>query len=328
LSKERIDPETLAAFLDGTLSPRERERLLRVAAQGGEAYEELIEAQALLYDGVAGVETTPAPVSVSSDVPLKDRFAMRTRWWSRGAVWTLGAFLAAASVAGIVVLQRRAASPDLSPTRGTVRHVMALAADTNPDSAFGTGWHQIDWSITRGPAQSVSDGVYAFRLGVRFVDLAVALSSNDTSARRMLGETLVALASNAETGSSVAMRIEAMAGADKRPTIEEVSSVGNDLRSLVAHPAAYDAAVWTESARAGARANQPTFFARGGGPMRELKRVIAELEALPPPGPAPTAEVLQRLKQVDEQSRTSPADVSSIASMLDSAVARGGRLAP
>ena len=327
MSNERIDPETLAAFLDGTLSAQERERLLRVAAQGGDAYEELIEAQALLYDGVAGADAPPIPVSVPSDLPSKDRSARGTRWWSRGAVWALGASLAA-SIAGIVLLQRRAALRDVSPAAGTVQHVMALAADKNPDSAFGSGWHQIDWSITRGPSQSVSDGVYAFRLGVRFVDLAVALSSNDTSARRMLGETLGALASSAETGSPVAMRIGAMATADKRPTVEEVSSVGDDLRSLVVHQAAYDAAVWTESARAGARANQAKFFAPGGTPMRELKRIIAELEDLPPPGPAPTAEVLQTLKQVDEQSRTSPADVRSIASMLDSTVARGGRLAP
>jgi hypothetical protein len=143
----------------------------------------------------------------------------------------------------------------------------------------------------------------------------------------MLSRTLVALASNAETGSPVVVRIEALAGSDS-PTVEQVSSVGDDLRTLVVHRAAYDAAVWTEAARAGARANHATFFARGGTPMKELRRVIAELEALSPPGPAPTAEVLQTLRQVDEQSRTSPADVGAIASMLDSTVARGGRLAP
>ena len=325
MSNERIDPETLAAFLDGTLSASDRERLLRAAAKGGAAYEELIEAQALLYDGVPGVEATPLAVSVSSDVASGDRSSPSRRWWTTGTTWKLGAFVLAAGIAGIV-LQRRAGSPDASLTAGTVQHVMALAAGTNPDSAFGAGWHQIDWSITRGPSQSVDDGIYAFRLGVRFVDLALAMSSNDTSARRTLGQTLIALASNAETGSPVAVRIEELAGADDRPSVAEVSSVSDDLRTLVNHPLAYDAAVWTESARAGARAKQATFFARDGSPMRELKRIIAELEALSPPGPAPTAEVLQTLKQVDEQSRTSPADVSAIASMLDSTVARGGRL--
>ena len=328
MSNERIDPETLAAFLDGTLSARDRERLLRTAAQGGAAYEQLIEAQALLYDGVAAEDATPMAVSVAPEPPSGSRSSTGGRWWTSGTTWRLGAFLVAASIAVVVIVQRRAGSFDASPTTGTVQHVMALAADANPDSAFGTGWHQIDWSITRGPTQSVSDGVYAFRLGVRFVDLAVALSSNDTSVRRMLSATLVALASSAETGSPVAMRIEALAGANARPTAEEVRSVGDDLRDLVIHPAAYDAAVWTESARAGARANQATFFAPEGTPMRELKRIIAELEAVPPPGPAPTAEVLQTLKQVDEQSRTSPGDVSAIASMLDSTVARGGRLSP
>jgi hypothetical protein len=328
LTNERIEPETLAAFLDGTLSARDRERLVRAAAQGGAAYEQLIEAQALLYDGVAAEEATPLTVPVASEPPSRGRSSPSGRWWASGTTWKLSAFLAAASILGIVIVQRRAGLPDSSPTTGTVQHVMALAAGADPDSAFGAGWHQIDWSITRGPSQSVGDGVYAFRLGVRFVDLAVALSSNDTSVRRMLSRTLVALATSAETGSPVATRIEALSGADTRPTAEEVSSVGDDLRTLVIHPAAYDAAVWTESARAGARANQATFFAPDGKPMRELRRIIAELEALPLPGPAPTAEVLQTLKQVDEQSRMSPADVGAIASMLDSTVARGGRLSP
>lgn len=326
MSNERIDPETLAAFLDGTLSARERERVLRVAAQGGEAYDQLIEAQALLYDGVSGDEATPLTVSVASESPSGSASSTSRRWWTTGTAWKLGAFLVAATVAGIVLVQRRATSPNTSLTAGTVQHVMALADGADPDSAFGAGWHQIDWSITRGASESASDGIYAFRLGVRFVDLAVAVSSRDTSARRLLGETLVALASSAETGSSVAGRIEALAAAGKRPTVEEVSSVGDDLRTLVNHPAAYDAAVWTESARAGARAKQATFFAPNGTPMQELKRIIAELEALPPPGPSPTAEVLQTLKQVDEHSRASPGDVSGIASMLDSTVARGGRL--
>jgi hypothetical protein len=326
LSNERIDPETLAAFLDGTLSASDRERLLRAAAQGGVAYDQLIEAQALLYDGVARVEATRLPVAVTSDAVSEGRASNGARWWTRGAAWKLGAILAAASIAGILV-QRAVGSPDASPTAGTVRHVMALAAGANPDSAFGAGWHQIDWSITRGASQSsADDGVYAFRLGVRFVDLAVALSSNDTSTRRILSQTLVALASNAEIGSPVAGRIEALSAASGRPTVAEVSSVGDDLRTLVNHPVAYDAAVWTESARAGARANQTEFFARDGAPIRELQRIIAQLEALQPPGPASTAEVLQTLKQVDEQSRTSPADVGAIASMLDSTVARGGRL--
>jgi hypothetical protein len=330
LSNERIDPETLAAFLDGTLSASDRERLLRAAAQGGAVYEQLIEAQALLYDGVAGTEAIAPRVSVTAAPPAANRSPGEDPWWMRHA-WKLGAILVAAGIAGII-FKRRAdlpnASPNASLTAGTVQHVMALAAGANPDSAFGVGWDRIDWSITRGRTQSVDDGVYAFRLGVRFVDLAVASSSNDTSARHALGQTLVALASGAETGSPVAARIEALAAADQRPTVEEMSSICEDLRTLVNHPAAYDAAVWTESARAGARAKQATFFAPGGRPMRELKRIIAKLEELPPPGPGPTAEVLQALKQVDEQSRTSPADVSAIASMLDSTVARGGRLAP
>lgn len=326
MSTERIDPETLAAFLDGTLSASDRERLLRAAAQGGAVYEQLIEAQALLYDGVAGTEAIVPRVSVTTAQPLESRPSAKGSWWMRNT-WKLGGILVAAGIAGII-WKRRAELPNASPTAGTVQHVMALAAGATPDSAFGVGWDRIDWSITRGPTQSADDGVYAFRLGVRFVDLAVASSSNDTSARHALGQTLVALASGAETGSPVAARIEALAAADQRPTVEEMSSICEDLRTLVNHPAAYDAAVWTESARAGARANQATFFAPNGRPMRELKRIIAKLEELPPSGPRPTAEVLQALRQVDEQSRTSPADVSAIASMLDSTVARGGRLAP
>ena len=48
LTNQRIDPETLASFLDGTLPDAERERVLESLAQGGEAYDDFVEARALL----------------------------------------------------------------------------------------------------------------------------------------------------------------------------------------------------------------------------------------------------------------------------------------
>jgi hypothetical protein len=326
LNSEHIDPEVLAAFLDGTLPASERERLLRAAAKGGAAYEQLIEAQALLYEGVAAAASPRRAVSALPSATPRVASAGNESGWGRAATWRLGGLLAAASIAGILLLQRRDGQPDASPTAATVQQVMALAAGTSPDSAFGPGWDQIDWSITRGPSESMEDGVYAFRLGVRFVDLALALSSTDTLAVRTLAQTLAGMAWNAETGSPVAARVEALAEADRRPTAAELSSVGDDLRTLAAHSAVYDAAVWVESARAGARARQTGFFAPNGAPVRELRRIIAELEAMQPNEPAPATEVLQALKRVDEQSRTSAADVGAIAAMLDSTVTRGGRL--
>jgi ferric-dicitrate binding protein FerR (iron transport regulator) len=44
MSAERIDAETLAAFLDGKLEPAERERVLRILAEQPEEYEVFVDA--------------------------------------------------------------------------------------------------------------------------------------------------------------------------------------------------------------------------------------------------------------------------------------------
>jgi hypothetical protein len=326
LNSERIDPETLAAFLDGTLPASDRERILRALAQGGSAYEDLLEARALLDSGDAGTDEAPAPDSDPPvDPPAWSHGPAAPPWWRRANAWGVGSFLAAAGIVAVLLVQRRDQSPATSPTAATIQRVIAAVTDApDLDSTFGRDWDQVNWSITRGPTQALDERVHAFRLGVRFVDFALASSANDPSARRRFAQVLAALAASAETGAPVAARVEALAAdTTRRPLATEIASTSDDLRTLVSEPAWFDVGVWSESARLAVRAGQTTFFARDDAPMRELRHIVAELDANRSAATRASDELIEPLRNLGEQ--RAAANMSAIASVLDSTVARGGR---
>jgi len=329
LNSERIDPETLAAFLDGTLPADERERVLQALAQGGAAYDDLIEAQALWAGDEIGTAAPPPPVAPPQDPPLltprsttKPGPTYEARRWRRGGVLTIGSFLAAASIAG-VVLVKGSFGASRSPTSATLANLTATANGQDPTSLFGAGWDQVNWSITRGPSDLPDDRVRAFRLGVRFVDFAMAASSRNAESRRELGRMLSEIAAKAETGTAatgVAARVDSLTDSAQSPSGADLTALSDDLRTLVAQAAWYDAAVWSESARLAGRARRMAFFANDNV-TRELRRIVSQMNA-----DSPTADVIQSLRRVSEQHLTTDADLGAILPLLDSAIAQGGRI--
>jgi hypothetical protein len=326
LNSEQIDPETLAAFLDGTLPASERERLLRVFAQGGAAYEDLIEAQAL-QAAELGVANQAPPASSPPIASLPDTPPEDTKWWRRRTTWGLAPFLAAAGIAAAVLLQREDGSPPPSTMVATVQVVSSAGAGAaNLDSAFGAGWNEPDWSTVRGPRESLEDRVRGFRLGVRFVDFDLALSSNDTAAQRTTTRLLSSLAESAEMGTDVARRVEALASDPaKRPTRADLAIVADDLRTLVNEPEWFDVAVWSETARLFARTHQTAFFAADAAPMRELRRILPVFDETQPNGAQGDTDLVQPLRGLVKRRVMTAAEVRSIMPILDSTVARGGR---
>jgi hypothetical protein len=324
LNSEQIDPETLAAFLDGTLPASERERLLRLLAQGGAAYEDLIEAQALQAAELGAANRAPTasspPIASLPDTPAED-----TTWWRRRTIWGLAPILAAAGIAAAVLLQREDGSRPPSSMVATVQEVSSASAGAaNLDSAFGAGWNEPNWSTVRGPSESLDDRVRGFRLGVRFVDFDLALSSNDTAARRTATRVLSSLAAGAET--DVVARVEALASDPaKRPTRADLAIVADDLRTLVNEPEWFDVAVWSETARLFARTRQTAFFADDAASMRELRRILAVLDETQPNGAQGDTDLVQPLRTLSKRRVTSAAELSSIMPVLDSTIARGGR---
>jgi hypothetical protein len=329
LTSERIAPETVAAFLDGTLPASDRERLLRELALGGAAYEDLIEAQALKDAGDTATQTTPTPAPAPSPLtsgPANPPAPDAASWSRRRNMWGMGSLLAAAGIAAILFVQRSNGSPGASLASVAVQRVTAAAEGADLDARFGVGWERVNWSATRGAVESLDERVHSFRMGVRFVDFSLALSSRDTEMRRSLSEALAALASSVTGGPAVAARIEELAAdSTGRSRPAKLRVVSDDLRALTSEPAWYDAAVWTESARLAARGGQAAFFANGDAPMHELGRIIDELAAAKPPVTGESDDLVQPLRHVAEQRIATPADLPLIAPLLDSTVARNGR---
>src|SRR5262249_46740291 len=128
--------------------------------------------------------------------------------------WTMIAPIAAAAALAIVAvptLMRRGAPSD--PAKA---YVVALAGDPRFSGALIPGWGE-RWAVRRGGESSVAGAVAgqvagsreatsAFRLGVRSVDLQIALSSGDTVlAARLaseIGQTLRGIVFSELVGAS------------------------------------------------------------------------------------------------------------------------------
>lgn len=328
MNNERIDPETLAAFLDGTLPAADRERLLSALARGGVAYEDLIEARVLLDAASAGAteeksRPPPAAPALSFD-PFGER---RIEWWRRGKTWGVGAFLTAASIATVVLLQRRSTADAATPLVRVIQSVSAGVGGTaDVEAALGLGRDHPGWNRVRGASESVSERGRAFQMGVRFADQDVAFAAGDTAAGRAILGALARLAGEVETGAPVAARIRYLA--DSRappPAAADRRQVAAELRDLVREPHWFDLGAWSEAARFAAHSRQATFFAPNGPAMRELARIVAALDEAPEAERRAAESIVEPLRQLSQMPVASPSDLAPIAAALDSTVAQGGR---
>lgn len=238
MSSERIDPEQLAALLDGTLPAAERARVLEALARDpGELSVFADAAHALDADGTAARPKAPLP------------FRRRKAGWLVAVP-----VLAAAAVALFVILppERLAGGALLDLIDG------ARLVDTHGDGSLtarlGLGWDAPGWSGSRGDAATLSPAARGFRLGDRVAALAVAHGAGDGGALRSLA-TDVALALQADPAAGpVAALFRNLAASTDLPTDDRLSRAAAQARALVAEPVWFDLGSWTEAARLATRA--------------------------------------------------------------------------
>ena len=169
-----IDVDLIAAFIDGRLTPAERERALHLLTHSDEAFE--IFADALRVQGdAAGAKVLPIVVAPS---------------WRRLRRWSVVVPAVAAAALLIAVLPRLRGSHG---ERAFAPHAEAIVGQLaqRPDllrMAATNGWEQRDWSVMRGASSALADSARDFRLGVRTVDLQVAVAIDD----RQLADRLTA----------------------------------------------------------------------------------------------------------------------------------------
>ena len=244
MSASPIDPERLAALLDGRLSATERDRTLRELSAAGD------ETLAAFADAAAAVGPDAGARSASASAVTADR-THRSRGW-----WVAAGSIGIAAVAGWLLV-RPGREPALTGADGSpLRYAAALDVRQVgvPDAAD-------IWTATRGSGDVLSAPARSARIGARLTDLAVALAAHDSVAVRYATE-LAELSGGYPGGGALAAQFR---DAALRIT---ASREGNpvDLEPLAravvafATPGTLHAAAWAEAVRAAAARGDSAFL--------------------------------------------------------------------
>ena len=253
------DLELIAALIDGRLSGEDRARAMKLLADSDEALE-------LFASTLRHQHETP-DVSV---VPIT-----RARRWPQ---WkTLVPLAAAAGIAIVVVpkLTGRGAQADLANAYAT-----ELTQDPRFANGLRPGWEQ-RWAVTRGvdasreapgtrAAGTPQESRLAFRLGVRLVDLQIALQRRDTAAAERLTqeviETLKGVAFSELVGASYAELKSRLATDSRDQSIDRASADARELRGLLGSSLlpGFAFGEWVGAAELAAQTHDASFFESHG----------------------------------------------------------------
>lgn len=240
---DRLDLETMAAFIEGTLDEAERRRVLVALGESPADYEVFADAVLLRsgLDAESGGAAPPDPAAVDPKVrPIPTRLAARP--------WV--PLVAAAGLAAVVgTYTWVGGDPGPSETAGLVGSLVP-------------GWEDQTWSVVRGSDEGrFTAQQLAFRIGVRSVDLDVALEADDREVARRMATELEGLASQVEFGQALARlyrdvgdALDDPAGDVRGAARAANAQVRTDLGAMV------ELGRWVERSRLSARAGRVAYF--------------------------------------------------------------------
>lgn len=263
MTPSNIDPERLAALLDGRLEASARAEVLREL----DADDEL----RALYADVAAVEgelATTAGVAGADVRPFR-REAAPSRWRS-GRV-----MLVAASLVGISLLSWNVA------TSRSVLEPYALVRELGVDGPVPLPAEP--WAVTRGGEAPMSERGRAVRLGARLVDLEVAFAAGDSVARSAVASSIAVLATTNPplTGAPVDLYRQIADGDAEAVRDRGARREGWDAMSELAGKEAMQLGAWLEAARvAAARRDEQFFRSRATGRVLRRAQLTNEEERL------------------------------------------------
>ncbi|MGH7460600.1 MAG: hypothetical protein ACREMA_06180 [Longimicrobiales bacterium] len=259
-----IDPETIAAFLDGTLSASERDPVTRALISSPELYETFIEARAVRDE----LNTTREPIKIRTHVvPIRKHRAVRLK---RLQV----ALPIAAVLAGVLVVERVALAPRGPQALRLLEDAAWLAANQQgaPSSLPGN-WSRIVWPASRSAASSGVPANAAFRAGVLLVNIEVAAAIGDSANARTAAADLTNVLSNVSGGVPATTLLAAATSSAARRELAQ------ELQNLFADSPWYEFGMWLGQARLAAAANDLSFFAPAGPaakPLSDVRDRLAE----------------------------------------------------
>ena len=277
-----IDPEVLASFLDGTLPTEEREQVLRTISGSPAAYAEFSEAAALrdglqaddrVTDIASGIPGTIQPAVTPLVVPLPVAATTRpSRSWSRLVV---PATLLAAALTVVVLSREPSVTDDSTMSLARSMRVDGATGSGTLTRVLGAGWEEPGWANRRGSGQI--DGqlpAHAFRLGVRYAQLEIAMGAGDTAAVFRVRDHLLELLRDTEGAAPLAREVERIGQPVSGGATVDAATLGTDLRGIVAQGEWFDLGAWTGAAQVAARAGQTRFFAADGEAVGALRRLL------------------------------------------------------
>lgn len=259
--REPLDPEVLAALLEGTLSARERGEVLEHLAQSPDDFEAFVEAASVLRDlddDAGAAPVPPTPPTTSS--PTREIRPAR-RWLPGPKLWLpLAALLAGVLVVSRVVLSGGAPTPVALLERDPLVRSGSLAATLGPD------WSQPGWSVQRGGGQSLAEQRRDFRIGVRLAGLDAALDAGDARAVQQVAPQLISLLEEVGPGAGPAARFyrrlnELATQGDPRREPDLEAQAAADLVDALQDSPWFGLGVWVEQARLATLARRTEFFA-------------------------------------------------------------------
>jgi hypothetical protein len=298
-SSDELDLDLIAALIDGRLSGAERERAIKQLGESEAAFEIYTDAMRVRPDlEEGGAEVRPI-------TSVKRRSTMPWR--------TIGS-LAAAAVLFVAVVPRFMASRNAAALNAPSSQItMAVARQSDLPRRLVGDWDARAWSVTRGESAQV-DTTLAFRLGVRAVDLNVALAAGDTArAERLTGEIVESLNRMPLTEIAKAeyadLRTQIARGGARADVSARATHAENTLADLLGS-FWFGFGRWTAGGELAARTRTPEFFveprtrrflnvaAKRAGLERADAEVLGRISALV--GDDVTDEELNTLRQLFE----------------------------
>jgi hypothetical protein len=271
LNDPTIDPERLAALMDGRLGAAERRAILsRLASADDETLGGFAGAVAVAGEVENGT-AAPAPGGVSHLPP---------RWTRAAWVSAAAAVVAAVGIGGYAWRTSTDAAED--PTR-FVEFIQGARLES-------PAMHL--WTTRGGTAQSSArNEALAVRIGACITDLSLATSTGDSTAREIVASIIRTLSEVDGSTSAIAKyrRVEAELRAGERPREEQLRDAARSAAVATGQPATR-AGAWVQAARVAAARRDRGFFAHEAS--RAVLDSIATVEL-----PEPAAEAVVRVRR-------------------------------
>jgi hypothetical protein len=325
MSEPRIDPERLAAFLDGTATAADREQVLSTIASSREAYAEFREVEAIrgeLHGGVSpGAEVSEATMrtraSAETNTVASNGEAVSTATARVGTTASptpsmpgapelrakrnqfaipLSMLAVAAGLAVVFSSRLNVVKPEAS--------VVAVAQSMRVSGAAGSGslarllgadWDTPGWTVTRGAETERPPDARAFRLGVRFAQLEIAINANDTVAVGVAARAVQTLLSDVSGSGPLSSQLDLLRTTPTTIAADARSVLATEVGTLLGEDGWFALGVWVGSAQVAARVGDARFFALKGPGMRALVSISSLPTTLNAEGWAAATSTLQRL---------------------------------